>query len=117
MAVVICKRDLNPLGNGSNKENAERRKKKGVLHYDEVFELDKDKLLKNPKITRERRYTEHCMRKLYKGYKKDAYRANEFVKRIDKAIENEKQFCEDIGALEYSVGSNIGCLITELRQN
>ena len=37
MAVVICKRDLNPLGNGSNKENAERRKKKGVLHYDEVF--------------------------------------------------------------------------------
>lgn len=88
-----------------------------LLHYDEVFELDKDKLLKNPKITRERRYTEHCMRKLYKGYKKDAYRANEFVKRIDKAIENEKQFCEDIGALEYSVGSNIGCLITELRQN
>ena len=80
-------------------------------------EVRKDKLLKNPKITRERRYTEHCMRKLYKGYKKDAYRANEFVKRIDKAIENEKQFCEDIGALEYSVGSNIGCLITELRQN
>ena len=70
-------------------------------------EVRKDKLLKNPKITRERRYTEHCMRKLYKGYKKDAYRANEFV----------KQFCEDIGALEYSVGSNIGCLITELRQN
>ena len=59
-------------------------------------EVRKDKLLKNPKITRERRYTEHCMRKLYKGYKKDAYRANEFVKRIDKAIENEKQFCEDI---------------------
>jgi hypothetical protein len=27
MAVVICKCDLNPLGNGSNKENAERRKK------------------------------------------------------------------------------------------
>ena len=43
--------------------------------------------------------------------------ANRFVKRIDKAIENEKQFCEDIGALEYSVGSNIGCLLTELRQN
>lgn len=59
---------------------AERTK---VLKSDEVR---KDKLLKNPKITRERRYTEHCMRKLYKGYKKDAYRANEFVKRIDKAI-------------------------------
>ena len=54
----------------ARKENIAERTK--VLKSNEVR---KDKLLKNPKITRERRYTEHCMRKLYKGYKKDAYRA------------------------------------------
>ena len=34
---------------------------------------------------------------------------------VDRAIENEKRFCEDIVELEYSVGSNIGRLLSHIR--
>lgn len=87
-----------------------------LLHFDEVFTLDKEKLLDNPKITAKRRYAEEKLRKIYPGYNKSSYHAETFVKEIDKAIENEKRFCEDIEELEHSVGSNIGKLINKMRQ-
>lgn len=37
------------------------------------------------------------------------------MKDIDNAINNEKEFCEDIVELENSIGSNIGKLISEMR--
>ncbi len=46
-----------------------------------------------------------------RGYKKSSYRAEELVKDIDNAINNEKKFCEDIVELENTVSSNIGKLI------
>ena len=81
----------------------------------EVFELDEEKLLDNPKITAKRRYAENELRKIYPGYNKTSYHAETLVKNIDVAIENEKKFCEDIEKLEYCIGSNIGGLITQLR--
>ena len=81
-----------------------------LLHFDEVFELDTDKLLENPKITVKRRYAEQELHRIYPRYKKSSYQAEELVKNIDKAIQNEKKFCEDIKGLESSVGSNIGRL-------
>lgn len=87
-----------------------------LLHFDEVFNLDNDKLLANPKVSAKRRYTEYELCKLYKGYKKSSYKADELVRNIDVAVCNEKQFCEDINSLENSVGSNIGLLITEMQQ-
>ena len=86
-----------------------------LLHFDEVFNLDKDKLLENPKITAKRRYVEHELRSLWPGYKKNSYRAERLMKNIDNAINNEKKFCEDIVGLENSIGSNIGKLISEMR--
>lgn len=86
-----------------------------LLHFDEVFELDKEKLLENPKITAKRRYAEDELHKIYPKYKKNSYDAEMLIKDVDKAIENEKQFCEDIEALEYSVGSNIGKLIERMK--
>ena len=86
-----------------------------LLHFDEVFTLDKEKLLENPKVTVKRRYAEDELRKIYLGYNKSSYHAEILVKEIDKAIENEKEFCEDIEELECSVGSNIGRLITLMR--
>ncbi len=86
-----------------------------LLHFDEVFELDTDKLLENPKITVKRRYAEQELHRIYPRYKKSSYQAEELVKNIDKAIQNEKKFCEDIKGLESSVGSNIGRLIEEMR--
>ena len=86
-----------------------------LLHFDEVFTLDKEKLLDNPKVTVKRRYAEDELRKIFPGYNKSSYHAEILVKEIDKAIENEKKFCEDIEDLECSVGSNIGRLITRMR--
>lgn len=86
-----------------------------LLHFDEVFELDREKLLENPKVTAKRRYVEQELRKIWPGYKKSCYRAEELVKDIDHAIHNEKEFCEDVVELENSVGSNIGKLIIDMR--
>lgn len=86
-----------------------------LMHFDEVFELDKEKLLNNPKITSKRRYAENELRKIYPHYSKSSYQAETLVKDIDKAIENEKQFCEEIKELKEHVGSNIGVLITQMR--
>lgn len=86
-----------------------------LLHFDEVFDLNEEKLLKNLKVTAKRRYAEDELRKICPRYSKSFYHAEALVKNIDKAIENEKKFCEDIEKLEYSVGSNIGKLIEKMR--
>ena len=88
-----------------------------LLHFDEVFELDEEKLLNNSKVTAKRRYAENELRKIWPGYNKSSYHSEKLVKNIDKAIENEKKFCEDIEQLENSVGSNIGRLAQKMRQN
>lgn len=88
-----------------------------LLHFDEVFELDEEKLLNNSKVTAKRRYAENELRKIWPGYNKSSYHPEKLVKNIDKAIENEKKFCEDIEQLENSVGSNIGRLVQKMRQN
>lgn len=46
---------------------------------------------------------------------KSNFNAQEFINRIDIAVNNEKLYCEDIKQLENKLGSNIGLLITELR--
>ena len=88
-----------------------------LLHFDEVFELDEEKLLNNSKVTAKRRYAENDLRNIWPGYNKSSYHSEKLVKNIDKAIENEKKFCEDIEQLENSVGSNIGRLVQKMRQN
>ena len=88
-----------------------------LLHFDEVFELDEEKLLNNSKVTAKRRYAENELRKIWPGYNKSSYHSEKLVENIDKAIENEKKFCEDIEKLENSVGSNIGRLVQKMRQN
>lgn len=87
-----------------------------LLHFDEVFELDTDKLLENPKVTSKRRYAEQELRRIYPKYRKSSYQAEKLVGDIDKAIKNEREFCEDIVGLENSVGSNIGRLIEDMRK-
>lgn len=85
-----------------------------LLHFDEVFALDKDKLLENPQVTAKRRYTEHELRKLLPGYSKGNYKADILMKQIETAIRNEEKFCEELNGLRDKVGSNIGKIIKEL---
>lgn len=87
-----------------------------LLHFDQVLELDNNKLLENPKVSSKRRYVEDELCKLIR-YKKSFYKAEELVKNVDIAIKNQKRFCEDIGEIENCVGSNIGKLIEDMRKD
>lgn len=88
-----------------------------LLHFDEVFDLDRNKLLENPKVNAKRRYTEQRLRKLLPGYCKGKYNAKKLIKRIEKAVENEKKFCEDAEKLVDTLGSKVGILIRQLCEN
>ena len=81
-----------------------------------MFELDKEKLLNNPKVTGKRRYAEQELRRIWPGFEKSSYHAEKLITRIDKAIENEKKFCEELYELEWQVGSNVGLLIEDMRK-
>ena len=67
-------------------------------------------------LARNNHYAEDELRKIYPEYRKSRYDAEKFIERIDKAIENEKCFCEDIELLESSIGSNLGKLIEVMRE-
>lgn len=87
-----------------------------LLHFDEVLSLDKQRLLENPKMNAKgRRYTEQELRNVLRGYSKSGYNAEILIENVDKAVENEKLFCEDINRLEYEIGCNLGLLIQELK--
>lgn len=87
-----------------------------LLHFDEVKKLDINKLLENSKVTSSRRYAECELRKLLPRYSKSKYSAYDLLSRIDMAIANEKDYCEDEANLEKEVGSRVGILIEELRK-
>ncbi len=87
-----------------------------LLHFSDVTQLDKEKLLLNQSVTSKYVYTEYELRKHIKGFKKSKYDASAFVRNIDTAIKNEKNFCEDLKTLKNCVGSNIGILINEMRK-
>lgn len=85
-----------------------------LMHFDEVKNLDFEKVFRNEKITTDRRYTEHELRKLLPGYSKSRYAVETLIDRINKAMQNEKLFCELEEELEHNIGSRVGLLIGEL---
>ena len=87
-----------------------------LMHFDEVVNLDVNQLLSNPKITAKRRYAEDELRKLLPGYSKSKYSIKTLLDRVEKAIENEKKFCEDENQLKDCIGSRVGVLIDELKK-
>lgn len=86
-----------------------------LLHFDEVFELERDKLLENPQVTAKRRYTEHELRKLLPGYSKTKYNADNLIKNLSLALSNAEKFCQDEVLLISDIGTNIGKLILLLK--
>ncbi|PKM65885.1 MAG: abortive phage resistance protein [Firmicutes bacterium HGW-Firmicutes-2] len=85
-----------------------------LMHFEEVKGVDKEMLLENPKISGKRRYAEVELKKVVTEYNKNNIKFDNFLPRIELAVENEKYFCEDVDLLEDNVGSNIGLLIREL---
>jgi hypothetical protein len=94
-----------------------------LLHFDEVLEIDKEKLLKNDRISKSPNsecFVQGEIRELFKKhglgtYKKERYDALQLAARVDTAVRNEKQFCENVEELEHTVGCNIGLLIEDMR--
>lgn len=86
-----------------------------LMHFNDISNLDEKLLLKNPKVASKRRYTEQQLKERMQRYHKSSYDVAWFVERIDTAIENEKKYCENEDALEYSLGSRVGILIQEMR--
>lgn len=86
-----------------------------LLHYTDGIELDKNKLLENSKISSRYRYIEVELKKYMKNFKKNKYDASLLIDKVDVALNNVKNFCEDIEGLKNEVGSNIGDLIKEIR--
>ena len=89
-----------------------------LLHFNEVFDLDRDKLLENPQVTAKRRYTEHELRKLLPGYSKGKYNVETLIAKLSVALCNAKKFCQDEELLISEVGTNVAKLILLLmREN
>lgn len=80
-----------------------------LLHFDGCEKLDKSKLLNNSKIKGRTRYTESELSKKM-SFSKNNYDADKVVLNLQKAIDNEKNFCEELSSLENEVGSNLGNL-------
>lgn len=88
-----------------------------LLHYDEILDMDRQKLLTNPKETprAKKRFLEKQLSLLMGGYNKNNFMFNKILDKVDKAIENEKQFCEKVEDLKTDLGCNIGLLIKEMQ--
>lgn len=88
-----------------------------LLHFDEVHNLDKEKLLANEKISASKTantYVVHNTKKLLHGYKKGTYNTDMLMDNIKVAIKNEKKFCETVSELEDQLGSAVGLLLAEI---
>ena len=90
-----------------------------LLHYEDIDDLDEDKLKENSKVSESKnskRYVEDQLCKRLKGYKKTNNKAGELVLKVDTAIKNVKNYCDSISDLKDKVGSNLGDLFRELRE-
>lgn len=83
-----------------------------MLHFKEVLEEDKIKMLENKHIG-SRRYLEKRLHDICK-YKKSKLIFKDFEPYIKDAINREKLFKEDLISLKNELGSNVGILINNM---
>lgn len=84
-----------------------------LMHSNKIFEFEEKELLENKKVNKNKRFLEIQLSNIFSCNKKNID-FNKFKNRIKTAIENEKEFCEDINGLKYKLGSNIGILLNEM---
>lgn len=85
-----------------------------LMHFDINRRFDKNKMLKNEKISSDVTYCHDVLRNIFKGYHKNSYDASVLMPKIPKAIKNEMNYCEDSIGLKTKIGSNIGLLLKDL---
>ena len=89
-----------------------------LMHFDEFESLDFNKLLENKRVSRSkksRKYADKMLSDII-GYDKSNLKFDDFVDRVDIAINREKKYCEDVLELKNNLGSNVGILISNMRK-
>ncbi len=88
-----------------------------LLHFNEVFDIDREILTDNPKIEMENdsiNFTEYQLKKILPNFEKNNICFNDLIRKIPMAIKNENKFTQDITQLKSNLGSNVGLLVKEL---
>lgn len=98
-----------------------------LMHFPDIAQYDKSLLYQNPKnihhqyfpdASANKKYLEILVARSSNGYKKGhSLKFERFIDNISLAIEQEKLFEENPLALSNNVGSNIGCLITKIKNS
>lgn len=88
-----------------------------LLHFPEADKLNRIELLENKRISSNKKYIDDLLSQKLIGYKKNALNFDIIKDNIDLAIEQEKEFCQDIRKLKHECGTNIGLLIIQMREN
>lgn len=86
-----------------------------LMHDDRIFELDRDEMLENAYISKNKRFLEKKVKEFF-NCKKEKIDFDKFKNNIDKAIKNESKFEEDEFELENKLGSNVGNLLKDMRK-
>lgn len=82
-----------------------------LLHFTDGKEFDAKRLADSPE------YLTKCLGTVFPEYAKNSIHFEELLPRITQAIKNEKQYAEDLNALQTELGTNVGQLIYELMNN
>lgn len=77
-----------------------------LLHTENVLSYDKNNLKDKTFITDK-------LKEILGKYSKSNFNAESLIENIHTAIENEKEFCENIECLKNEIGSNVGILIND----
>jgi len=78
-----------------------------IMHDNRVLNLDRTEMLENRRQSRSKRFLEIKLSEFF-GCNKKNLNFEKFKHNIKMAIENEKQFCEDLTNLKNELGSNVG---------
>lgn len=84
-----------------------------LLHDDKIFDIDKTAMLENRRVSNSKRFLEVKLSEIF-GCNKKNINFEKFKVNIKKAINNEKQFEEDLINLKHKLGSNVGTLLDEM---
>lgn len=84
-----------------------------LMHDDKIFDIDKTAMLENRRVSNSKRFLEVKLSEIF-GCNKKNINFEKFKVNIKKAINNEKQFEENLINLKDNLGSNVGTLLDEM---
>ena len=89
-----------------------------LLHLDDCFDLDKDKIKNNQRISKNRKYTEDILKASMLGegeaYNKNNYNCNLFFEKFKQGYNNSQKFASSNLDLKDEIGSSVFELLKEI---